>query len=649
MKSMHLLLDDAEKAWREDVRTSFPLYADFPVIRTASKNGRDWSFSTDLRRIFAEISGDESLQEKFKTIIARYWDGNPEELARDTLHYLLHHELYHPIEAPFSVKGEENDNKCIHQAIRRGILEAEPSLGPLEQIVKVQASQNGVKDFILDNRFAIDNREGSYVRDDIIPTWDLLELQDTPSRANFYTITRLLYGLLYGPQSTHGFFAEKSGKEGPAVAEKALAALVGKPAQLPKKKRLPAKAKWHDGSSDVRERLREYITAIRTVFSGEDRYAGIQRFMAVLGPYVEESMPQGRPDMQGEGSGSSPQDILQDLLDDMNPEEQAQFVQGLQENPGAKKPGSAKPRTSDSTVDEMRNLDVLAAHEFYKRNHPAVAILEGRKVGENVIVGSQEYWDLKKSTILTRDEVAGINIKRIDALQRISRLPWLIDLGNGTYRLNEYEVRRRNIKTIVYADATVDVPGIVEFYVDSSGSMFSKPYQVNDGSRWDMLCHSLYGYIDALQQAGKRVGKQAKIRIHNFADSQIDSQLITVDRFWRGDTDALRVLFKPENGENTYPCIDDSVLPGRAAYVIITDGNVKHCDREAEKMRRLARNNDVVLFEIGATYALGRAVKNDARIAYLQVHDREKMLQAGLHVLLSKREVAVKSPEAILS
>lgn len=657
---MHLLLNEAEHSWREDVRRDFPLRSDTPVIRKTSPNGRDWTFSTDLRRIFADISGDESLQKKFETVVAKYWDGDPEELARETLHYLLHHELYHPLEAPFSVTGTDNDNKRIHQAIRRGVLQAEPGLSPLEQVVKVQASQNGVKDFILDNRFAIDNKKGGYVRDDIIPTWDLLELQDAPSRTNFYTATRLLYGLMYGPESTHTYFEGKAGKEGAAVAEKALAALIGKPVQLPRKKgkSLMDKAKSLLGGSSDQEtyaRLQEYVTAIRGVFSGQDRYEGIKRFMAVLGPYVEKNMPQGRPDMQGEGSGSSPQDILQDLLDDMTPQEQAQFVQELaQENPSAleqaadqmpKKPDSTKPGTSDPGTDEMRNLNVLATHEFYKRNHPSVRIIGGKKVGESVVVGKQEYWDLKKSTVLTEDQLARVNLQRIDALQRRTRLPWLIDLGNKTYRLNEYELKQRDIKDIVYVDAHIDVPDVVEFYLDSSGSMFGGTagrYKVNDGSRWDMLSHVMYGFVDALQQGGKQVGKQSKIRIHNFADRQADSQLIPVDQFWNGDPSALRVLFKPENGYDVEDINLTQYNDGqRRTYVVVTDGNLVlsgRTEREAGKMRHIAQSpgNHVVLFEIGGTYDLGNAVRNDPSIVYHPVHDKEKMLQAGLEVLLSK-------------
>jgi len=167
-------------------------------------------------------------------------------------------------------------------------------------------------------------------------------------------------------------------------------------------------------------------------------------------------------------------------------------------------------------------------------------------------------------------------------------------------------------------------------------------YKVNDGGRWDMLSHVLYGFVDALYQGGRHVGKQSKMRIHNFADSQIDSELVSVDQFWNGDSSALRVLFKPENGYDVEDINLKQYADGqRRTYVVVTDGNLVidgRTEREAEKMRSLAKNpnNHVVLFEIGGTYDLGNAVRNDPNIVYHQVHDKDKMLQAGLEVLLSK-------------
>jgi len=660
MKSMNLLLSEAERDWRAEVRRDFPLRSDTSVVKRNSQNGRDWHFSTDLRRIYADISNDASLQEKFQDVVTKYWDGDPEELAKETLHYLLHHELYHPIEAPFSVTGEGNDNKRIHQSIRRGVLKAEPSLSALEQVIKVQASQNGVKDFILDNRFALDNQKKGYVRGDIIPTWDLLELQDSPSKTNFYTATRFLYGAMYGPESTHEFFAEKSGKDGVEVAEKALSALTKKPVQLPKPKGLVDKAKsLLSGSAkeDTAERMQQYMKDVREVFASDDRYAGIERFMGVLGPYVEKDMPQGRPDMQGSASGGSPQNILQDLLDDMNPQEQQQFVQDLDgENLSALEEavsGMPMPQEQDSgesgshgsNADEMRNLDLLATHEFYKRNHPKVSIVGGSKVGESVVVGKQEYWDLKRSSVLTEDQLGRVNLGRINRLQKRTKLPWLIDLGNSTFRLNEYELKSRDLKDIVYVDQQIDVPDMVEFYLDSSGSMFdgtAGSYKVNDGSRWDMLSHVFYGFVDALEQGSKQLGKPTKMRVHNFGDKQVSSDVVSVDKFLQRDVPSLRTLFKPANGYNKEDINLTHYRDGQQrAYVVVTDGELVidgRTAREARKMKEIAMdsNNSVVLFEIGGTYDLGNAIKSDPNITYHPVHDKNKMLSAGLEVLLSK-------------
>lgn len=654
MKSMNLLLNEAERKWRREVKDDFPLRGDTPVIRDSKPNGRDWTFSTDLERIFASISNDNTLQEKFKSIVTKYWDGNPEELARETLQYLLFHELYHPIEAPFSVVGDDNDNKRIHQAIRRGVVKAEPKLSSLDQFLKVQASQNGVKDFILDNRFYLDNNGKEYVRKDVIPIWDFLELQSTPTKTNFYTITRLLYGTMYGPQDTQDFFEDKAGKEGHDLAEKALSALLNHSAKLPKKKNgLIGKAKALLGVSDSEDyqTFQDSVKAIRKVFSGEDRYKGIERFMRVLGPYIEKGMPQVRPDMQGEGSGTSPQNILQDLLDDMNPSEQQQFVRGLeQESEGSLEQAlnqmqslSNKPSTS-AADDEMKNLDLLATHEFYKRNHPRVHIMGGKKIGESVVVGKTDHWDLKNSTILTEDQLSRVNLRKIDIMQKRTRLPWLIDLGNGTFRLNEYELKQSDLKDIVYKDVHIDVPDVVEFYLDSSGSMFgvTSNFKVNDGSSWDMLSHVLYGFVDALYQGGKQVKKQSKMRVHNFANKQVNSELIPVDQFWQGDSSALRVLFKPNNGYDVEDINITKYSDGqKRTYVVATDGNLViggRTEREAAKMKELAKNplTNVLLFEIGGTYSLGEVVKSDKNVLYFPVHNKEEMLKAGLEVLLSK-------------
>jgi hypothetical protein len=644
MQTITTLLDQAEETWRDQVSRDHPLWSDISVEKKGKPQPeRDWFFATDLKKISALIFRDEELQRKFREVVPQYWDGEPEELARDTLHYLLYHELYHPLEAPSS----KDDNKRTHQAIRRGLLKAEPTLSPLEQVLKVSSSQNGVKDFILDNRFAVDNAEEGYVRGDVIPIWDLLELDGKPSKTDFYTITRFLYGSLYGPEKADAFFRKKAGKKGVSVGVDALHALLKKETD----RSLVARIKRTLSTATLPERD-SLVKDIRTIFAGEDRYAGIERFMEVLGPNVQTGKPSGRCDYQGEGSGASPQDILGDLLDGMAPEEQQAFLGDLAGQLNNPKSGSYFSQGEEDSVtswdpskDEQNKLELSTLHEFYKRNSPEVIVVGGGKEGQTVEIGKKQRFVLRNTTVIREDELSKLNLARIARFQKRTRLPVLIPLDNGLFRVNEYDVKEDVMRDTVYVDKSLDVPDEVEFYVDSSGSMYAgtENHGFNDGSRWDMLSNALYGYVKALYDASRELKKPCSIKIHNFGNRQVSSRPIPVAEFWeQGPQDVLQPLFKPENGYNVEDINIDVKNDGKKrTYVIVTDGELViegRTQRESQKMKQLAKqpNTDVVLFEIGGTYGLGNAVRSNPAIHYQPVHDKGKMLQYGLEVLLGK-------------
>lgn len=632
MKSMHTLLEEAEHQWRQEVARALPLWSTMPVVKEAKKREeRAWTFSTDLQQIYAHIFKDEELQKKFEEVVSQFWDGNPDDVARDTLHYLLYHELYHPLEAPSS----KEDNTKIHQAIRRGLLRAEPTLSPLEQVLKVAASQNAVKDFILDNGFAVDNSTAHYVRDDIIPVWDVLELEETPAKTNFYTITRYLYGLLYGPEKTHAYFSEKTGRTGVDLAYKAVDALVKREKPETLLEKVPTSV---FGKKFSTEETQEAVQQIRAVFAGDDRYDAIERFMAVLGKYVEKDMPQGRSDLAGEGSGVSSQDILQDLLADMSSEEQNAFLNSIAQESGT----SGTPQTPD-----VSSLPLYAMHEFYKKSHPEVRVISGNKKGEAVVVGAKEQFVLKSTQVITEDKLSRLSLSAVARFQQRTGLPVLVPLENGLYRLNEYAVKRTEVRDIVYVDDRVSVPEKVAFYLDSSGSMYNGSSRTtpgfNDGSRFDMLTATVYGYIDGLYQAATQQGKDCFIQIHNVADRQVSSLEISVKDFWEHcPEEVLAVFFKPENGcdvedLNIHPKSDGK----RSVYMVITDGELVidgRTERESRKMRELAKqpNTDVLLFEIGGRYSLGAALASDRNVHCFSVYDKKKMLEQGIEVLLTK-------------
>ncbi|MEK6939916.1 MAG: hypothetical protein AABX31_04260 [Nanoarchaeota archaeon] len=628
MESIEVLLERAEERWRGEVNDNHPLWSAIPVIKEGKPgHGGDWHFSTDLKQIFALIFNDENLQKKFTELVPKYWDGKPEELALHTLHYLLYHELYHPLEAP---KSKEDDRK-IRQAIRRGIIKAEPTLSPLEQVLKVRASQNAVKDFILDNRFAVDNTEGKYVRDDVIPIWNVIDLHDEPAKTGLYTVMVYMYGKLYGPAKAHSFFADKTGEKGVTVAEEAMKALLKQGSDALSK---PA---------DYFEQKDELVKAVREVFAGNGRYAGIERFMAVLSPYIEKTMPKGRCGYHGEGSGSSWQDILLDLLEDMSEREQQQFLTQIARQ--IQNSNNSEQFSDINEDEELNTLELSAIHEFYKRNHPKVNIVGGAKKAETISIGKDERFFLKDTAVLTEEQLRRLNLNKIARFQQRTRLPTLITLPNGLYRLNQYDIKERERKSIAYVDQSLDLSDVYEFYLDSSGSMYGRATAkgFNDGSSWDMLSSVLYGYIDALYQASVELGKPSRLQFHNFADQQLSSAEVDVRDFWeRAQPDLLKVLFRPENGYGVEDLSIQMHYDGKKrTCVIVTDGNLVidgRTERESKKMKHLAEqpNTHVLLFEIDGSYKLGQAVKSDPNIHYFPVYDKNTMFRNGLEVLLGK-------------
>jgi len=393
------------------------------------------------------------------------------------------------------------------------------------------------------------------------------------------------------------------------------------------------------------------VEAVREVFSSEDRYKGIERFMAVLGPYIKMSMPQGKGDYQGSAQGASSQDILQDLLDDMNEEDQQQFLSELTEQIENGEGDDFCDGIEDSvsseytSIDEINNLELSALHEFYKRNHPEVTIVGSDKQGESVVVGKKQRFRPKNTQVITEERLSRLNLQRIARFQQRTRLPVLIPLGDNLYRLNEYDVQESEVRDIIYVDTGLDVPEEVEFYLDSSGSMFRGHNNLgfNDNSRWDMLSSAMYGHLDALYQASIELKKPCFVQIHNLANKQVSSKRIPIAEFWESSpSDVLQVIFKPENGYDVEDLDIQVKNDGkRRAYVIVTDGQLVidgRTARESSKMKQLAKqpNTDVILYEIGGEYGLGRAVRSSPGIHYLQVHNKEKMLSHGLEVLLAK-------------
>ncbi len=607
----------SEKRWRTLLRTHFPLRSNVKVIE--SKTTHHWHFSTDLKDIFYSINDEEYLKQVFNNVVSKYWNLPVETLFKESFVYLLFHELYHPIESP---KSKEDDKKTI-EAIRKGLLKSNPNLESLEQLLKIKSSKNIVQDFILDNRLYLDNLVNSYFEKTIIPVFDVVELANSKQKDDIFNITRYLYAFLYGEDFVLDFFSEKL-VDGVDVAKQSLEKLLGKKTSFNRKKRI------------------DIVENIRKVFSSDKRYKAIEKFISVLEPYIPLTpIDNYRTDLD-----CSLPSILDELIQTLNSNEQQQFISSLFDSNLEDILERNDIDVSNISSNDLENLEreveiskIKALHEYYKNNNSKIKIFSRGKSADKLFNGKEKQFVRKKSRIITEEELQSLNLKGIEKFQRKYGLPVLIPINNGFYTLIEYELVEKNFFSKVYSDLAIKVPDVIEFYIDSSGSMFDfyGSFKPGDNSRWDFLSRVFYGFLYSLNNAESIVGKKSKLRIHNFAEETVSSNFFYSDDFLNGNQDLLKVFFKPKNGFlNTNLNIKEEYHKN-SSYVIITDGQLSTSPQEEyAKMKRLSEKNvSVLLFEIEETYSLGELVKNDPSILYYQVHS-EKDLLSGLEVLILK-------------
>lgn len=625
------LLKEAEVKWRNFLKRDFPIYNIIKINNESSKKKKkeDWHFSIHMEKkeIDALIFNEEELIQKFKKV-KKYFEeySDIEELAKDTLLYLLFHETYHLKDCPFS----EDDQKNILDAIRKGILMSYPDLSPLKQLIYTRSLFNPIIDVVTDVKFGFENQKRKYLNKKTILVWNIFEvLKDKPLSKTFLTLSDI-YVRLFASEEIYNFFKEYENEEVIESASQIFNDLINEfPGEF------------------FEEKQEEYVEKMNRIFSGKRRYESIKKLSSILSKNNESF----------EGSDGycfqySLTEILENLLEAMGQREYSQFLLQLNQEldslleteDGIKnfQEGEIDSVKSYSiTREEINNLNLYTMHEFYKRNHPSIRII-GKKIGKKIDIFKKQYWKLFRSSIVSIDKLQNLNIKKIIQFQNKTQLPVLVHLKEGTYKINQYKIEEKKVRGITYVESKIEIPDIVEFYIDSSGSMYTNERNkgFNDGTKYDMLCRVLYGFVDTLREEGNKLGKKCKMRIHNFADFQKSSKILDLDEFWKGEPDVLKVLFQPENGYSVEDLNIHEYNDGKErTYVIITDGDLVirgRTERESQKMRRIARrkNNKVVLFEIMGSYNLGCAVKDDPNIRYYSINNEREMFERGIEVLL---------------
>lgn len=624
MKDIEKLLEKGVDNWREEVKINRSLWSDMPV-KTESPivpdsdspflpdkiPEKEWLFHTDGSTVYTVINDPARLESKFQNIAPQFWEEDSEKLAEDVFTYLPFHELYHPIYAPFS----EEDRARTNYAAKKGIEKAEPDLNQLEVMGKVRFSHNSILDMMVDTKFALENNQRDLVESDIITLYDVFETHGTPfAELNSYHITRYLGASLFGPETVENYFKKRVGSEGVSVAEESLGSLLERDVDL---------------SSEDRLDRENYLKQMEQKFSDlDERYDAISRFMTELAPYVPASIPMSPglsmpvellENMAGD------EELLEDLLDTMTDEEAEDFIEEITEELDQKGNGDLR-------------LQHRAMHEFYKRNNASIDLSGSGTTGQSIVEGIENYYDVQDIELVPKEELANRDLEAFLDFQESTGNPKVVMDGEKAI-IFDYNERKRQKREVGFVNDSIDLPGAVEFYLDSSGSMLEPDWDYDsvkgfkDNSKWDQLTRVFYGLTDAIIQGENKTDLQSRIRIHNFASETVSTELIDPKSFWDGSEVGLDKLFRPENGSGTRLELDEYSDGLSRTYVVVTDGEVAEWENLYEQIDSIAQRDKLNYFEVGENSELGYELEEHPEVKYYSVDGMEEIVDQGIEIL----------------
>ena len=357
------------------------------------------------------------------------------------------------------------------------------------------------------------------------------------------------------------------------------------------------------------------------------RYAALKGLAMVLQPFISLDEKQGSPDGRTQGTGDpddsdgdpkdgSPDDdaadgnsmgnTLDDLLDELDPDEADKLAQD------AAKDGDGTGGAGPSVASPV---SIAAADQYYKKNAEALELRNPTKKDVSVDLGPRHRWKLTSSVTLTSAQVAQLNHKGIITFQAATKLPVLMELGQGSYRLNSYQLQTTHAKSFTTQLSGIELPDNWVLIQDSSSSMGGGAY-VGSGSKFDRLNHVKYGLMKGLYTACKLLGKDMRFGVVDFSDitryEGLDSLIKVYDARHHPIKD---ISLTPQSGNtkldlDVFARIRRDLTPGKTIYTMVTDGALEN---DASSVLRaiqgaVAKDAAFVLVEIGVRSPLGVAV-----------------------------------------
>ena len=642
-------LAEAEDLWRAITQRAYPLYGNKEVVRVqVPQTKAPLSFYTDDERIFIELNDVEGAERDFNShvhpIFSPLTSQSESELWRDILLFVLFHELYHPLVCPDSLE-DEREVSC---AIYRGFTESENRARAanlahnvknlfwdlIVNVTYLARSLGGNRSYFL--------RASESVLHGPPPTKIVPALYYQSACLSSTDLLIATMGALYTELSVddektketlqRGFDKEGQrlgAEEAPSLlARKVLEALLG-----------------HQMGTNRRRTL---VKLLENFEDSRERYLSIERAASCLAPFVTLHGPQGTLDgltrghrgtAQEDGGEKGNADSWQDLAEGLSSKELDELEEALAKHTGAL--SGSGDGASPGAFGTPAYL--MAADSHYKRVARPLSLRQPN-LGANVMdVGKQKRWKLKNVVTLSKADVARLDHNTLQAFQSTTGLPLLLELAEGHYQLNEYELVTSPLKAYTLVDDLTIADNWVLF-VDSSGSMASSDY-VGSGSYYDLLMHVCYGVAKGMWKACERLGRDLSFGVVNFSTTTKWSGMLPFkDTYQQVVNEVKKTLLIPQSGGTSFDVeilktVERELEKGTTVYSFITDGEIEREEQVLEALLDSMKdeNKQLLFIEIGMKSQLGVELDSSKldNVGYFHLDKVEDIEEKLGHVLLS--------------
>jgi len=594
-------------------------------------------------------------------------------LLFDTFLFVNFHEQFHPWLCPNSKEDERKLSKSLYEGIKK----AEPHLTKPEAMYKTNNCKNMTWDVVLNISFISktsgynhsnleqkigyvftkDNRQIEYQPITHYPSGILPVLYMVSAKNKTTDIPLSLIGSMYATMSYNNskvrenamkiFFNDLKNKK---LDEKDALEILksmykGFISEIDNNTLKEIGVDKHDylnriskidnvSHRDYESHQKYFISTLTKIFDSPSmRYKSLKGFIEVLSPYISLSKKQGSFDQNTSGgnpsdAGSRPEDsrgetksqeemdedsmtnTLDDLLGTLDEKEAGDLMEDISNSIS----GSSAGRPSRNII---KKVSIMAADEYYKKNAYVIEIHNPSEENISFDLGNKKVWRLIRSSPLTEVQVSKLNHAKIINFQNKTGLPVLMDLGNGFYKLNEYETREIPLKSYTTQKTGIEIPDNWVLFQDSSSSMTSFCY-VGSKNRFDILNRVKYGIMKGLYKVCRKMGKDVNFGIVNFSDTTQYKGLDSLIKIYESKKHPIKeVSLIPQCGgtclnPGIFKHINKELKPGKTIYTLITDGQINQDTsslyREINKFSS-KKDNAFIFIEVDLFTPFGEKMK----------------------------------------